>query len=510
MHRFLRWDLTQRRQYTISEASIAYISDLDDPVFIRCFFSGQLPPFLRSIKQEVLDLLLEYQTYSGDKIVVEVIDPTDKMQLQFRANGLGIPLAQFNIIEENKVQLLNAYFGMAVEYEDRNSVIPLITTTTTLEYDLTSAIKKVTNPQVKTIAFLTGHQERSIYKDYKAITAEMLKHYKLMEVDTRAGEAISEDVDTLVIARPKGITERDKYETDQFLMRGGKLIFLIDTIEFTGPSLDTRLIQNSLYDILEHYGVEIPYEVVLDPEYNAQTAFQTDLTHFKINYPFWPMAINRNMDRTNPVTIRLESLVLPWTSPINFIPVNQPGITYTSLANTGPHAWTEGGTGNNLRPRDSYPRPRDNITNSFSLVGLLSGRFKSFYTDKPVPRADEGFEKVDFPKEPGPEKILLSPDTQITVIGNSRFLMNHYLGLFPSNSHFFLNLLDWLNSGDDLIKIRSRHNFDRPLDKISGAKKDMLKYINVFSGSILVMLFGLVRWLIKQRVKRQFEANLIC
>jgi ABC-type uncharacterized transport system involved in gliding motility auxiliary subunit len=140
---------------------------------------------------------------------------------------------------------------------------------------------------------------------------------------------------------------------------------------------------------------------------------------------------------------------------------------------------------------------------------VLSGRFKSFYTDKPVPPADEGFEKADSPKRPESEKILVSPDTQITVMGNSRFLMNHYLGLFPSNSHFFLNLLDWLNSGDDLIQIRSRHSFDRPLGKISGAKKAMLKYINIFSASILVMLFGLVRWLVKRRVKRQFEANLL-
>ena len=508
MRRFRRWDLTQRRQYTISDTSIASLKTLDDPVFIRCFFSGQLPAYLRTIKQEVLDMLMEYQTYAGDKVVVEVIDPTDEIQFQLRASGLGIPLAQFNIIEENKVQLLNAYFGMAVEYEDRNSVIPLITTTTTLEYDLTSAIKKVTNPEVKTIAFLTGHHERSIYKEYKAITAEMLKHYKLMEADTRAGEAIYEEVDTLVIARPKGITERDKYEIDQFLMRGGKLIFLIDTIEFTGPSLDTRLIKNSLYDILEHYGVEIPYEVVLDPEYNAQTAFQTDLTQFKINYPFWPMVINRNMDRTNPVTIRLESLVLPWTSQVIFIPEHQPDITYTSLANNGPHAWTEGWTGNNLRPRDSYPQPPDVLTNPFSLVGVLSGRFKSYYANKSVPLPDEDFEKANPSQKPAAEKILQSPDTQITVIGNSRFLMNHYLNLFPSNSHFFLNLLDWLNSGGDLIQIRSRHSFDRPLEKTSAAKKTMLKYINTFSASVLVMLFGLARWLVKRRAKRQFEAHL--
>jgi ABC-type uncharacterized transport system involved in gliding motility auxiliary subunit len=481
LYRFKRWDLTERKQYTISDVSIDAVRSLDDPVFIRCFFSGKLPPFLRSVKQEVLDLLVEYQTHAGSKINVEVIDPTDDLKLQLRAKGFRIPEVQFSVIEENKVQLLNAYFGIAVEYETEDAVIPLITTTSTLEYDLTS-------------------------KDYRTITTELLKHYKLMEVDTRAGEAVSDEVDTLIVARPIDITERDKYEIDQFLMRGGKLVFLIDTVEFTGVTLDTRLIPNHLYDLLEHYGIEIPYDVVLDPKFNAQTTFQSDLTKFKINYPFWPMITSRHMNRTNPATTRLESIVFPWTSPVYFAPEYQSEVDFTSLANTGPRAWAEGGTENNLKPRQAYPPPKDQTPRSLSVVGILSGRFKSFFAEKPIPLPDEKYRKENSGEDHEPEKILISPPTHIVAVGSSRFIMNHYLTLFPSNKDFFLNLTDWLNSGEDLISIRSRHSFDRPLEKTSESKKTMLKYANIFSVSILVMVFGLVRWLWKRRAQRKFEA----
>jgi len=508
LYRFKRWDLTERKQYTISDVSIDAVRSLDDPVFIRCFFSGKLPPFLRSVKQEVLDLLVEYQSHAGNKINVEVIDPTDDLKLQLRAKGLRIPEVQFSVIEENKVQLLNAYFGIAVEYETEDAVIPLITTTSTLEYDLTSAIKKVTNPEVKTIAFLTGHGERNIYKDYKTITTELLKHYKLMEVDTRAGEAVADEVDTLIIARPIDITERDKYEIDQFLMRGGKLVFLLDTVEFTGVTLDTRLIPNNLYDLLGYYGIEIPYDIVLDAKFNAPTTFQSDLTQFKVNYPFWPMITSRHMNRTNPATTRLESIVFPWTSPVFFAPEYQPKVEFTSLANTGPQAWTEGGTENNLKPRQAYPPPKDQTPRSLCVVGILSGRFKSFFAEKPIPLPDEKYRKEGSGEDREPEKILMSPPTHIVAIGSSRFIMNHYLTLFPSNKDFFLNLVDWLNSGEDLISIRSRHSFDRPLEKTSASKKTMLKYANIFSVSILVMVFGLVRWLWKRRAQRKFEALL--
>jgi ABC-type uncharacterized transport system involved in gliding motility auxiliary subunit len=140
------------------------------------------------------------------------------------------------------------------------------------------------------------------------------------------------------------------------------------------------------------------------------------------------------------------------------------------------------------------------------VVGILSGRFKSFFAEKPIPLAEKKYRKENSEEDREPKKILISPPTHIVSVGSSRFIMNHYLNLFPANKDFFLNLTDWLNSGEDLISIRSRHSFDRPLEKTSESKKTMLKYANIFSVSVLVMVFGLVRWLLKRRAQRKFEA----
>ena len=134
---------------------------------------------------------------------------------------------QINVIEKDKAEIANVYMGIAILYADKKEVLPVVQTTANLEYDLTSAILKVTSKEIKTLGFLTGHDELDVFgQAFGPLRQELSKQYDVRKVPIEADKAIDADVATLVVAGPKKeLTEREKYEIDQFIMRGGRYSF---------------------------------------------------------------------------------------------------------------------------------------------------------------------------------------------------------------------------------------------------------------------------------------------
>ena len=240
--RFIRADLTAEKRYTISQSTKKVLKRLDDIVTIDAYFSRQ-PARVAQIRQSVRDMLEEYRAFSKN-LQINFIDPAaedeaEKQKLRF----MGIPEVQVNVIEKDKAEVANVYMGIAILYADKKEVLPVVQTTANLEYDLTSAILKVTSKEVKTIGFLTGHDEIDVFDQaFGPLRQELSKQYDVRKVPIDAGKAIDPDVATLVIAGPKKeLTEREKYEIDQFIMRGGRALFLIDPIliQYEGPECNS-------------------------------------------------------------------------------------------------------------------------------------------------------------------------------------------------------------------------------------------------------------------------------
>jgi len=100
------------------------------------------------------------------------------------------------------------------------------------------------------------------------------------------------------------------------------------------------------------------------------------------------------------------------------------------------------------------------------------------------------------------ETIKESPESQIVVIGNSRFISNNFLTQFKDNQVFLLNIVDWLTLGEQLIGIRSRGATDRPLKEIKEYEKTLIKSLNMFGVPLLLILFGMLRFYLRRRKKR--------
>jgi len=509
---FFRVDLTEDKLYTISPASRKLMENLPDIVYIQGYFSRNLPPYLVGLERQVRDLLEEYRSYSKGKLRVQFQDPETDPKLEQRVQQLGIPKIRLNIIEKDKAQVRPAYLGLVVLYEDKKEVLPVVMNTDTLEYDITSAIKKLTAPETKTVAFLRGHEGHDIYDDYSRLRQELEKQYQVRQVDLGRGEPVPAEVDTLVVAGVEGLSARDQYELDQFLMRGGKLVLLLDRVKISRRNLRPRVVNTGLEKMLEHYGVRLKDNLVLDVV-NATASFSAGFFRFALPYPYWVRVIKQGLAADHPALRKLETVVFPWTSSLELIKSRIKDLEVIRLASSSPHSWEVRARFANLNSQATFNPPKEGKARLLGVV--LSGKFKSFFAGKEVPAPEEEEDKKEKkkaglePKTGENEKktIAESPETQLLVVANSRLVEDGFFQSFPSNGVFLLNLIDWLNAGPELIQIRARQVMDRPLREISERQKSLLKFVNSFGVALLLVVFGLVRFYVRRGAQRRYEAS---
>ena len=506
--RFLRYDLTEDKRYTVSKATKNVIKNLDDIVTITAYFSTELAE-VNQTRSDVRDVLDEYKAFS-QKLEIEFINPDEldegqKQELQFK----GIRQYPRGTIKGDKTEIANVYMSIAVGYGGKEEVLPYVESTMNLEYDLTSAIVKVTAKDTKTIGFLTGHDEFDINaqtqlnQQFRGLLDKNASgQYNLTTVNLQAGEPIDQSVTTLVVAGPKrALTEREKYEIDQFIMRGGKAIFLIDPVTMPPGTLQATPLSTGLNDLLEHYGVKLGNNIIADLASHGNIQYQQGIARIVQPYPYFINIVKPNFSTEHAITNQLETLVLSFASSLDIL--TNEGVKATALAKTTKSSQSMQGY-YNLMPGTRIP-PTDLQT--YSVAAALQGKFKSFWTDKDIPpvtsnandNSEEGND-VSTPAQDTEDRTTIteSAETQIVVVGTAQLLSQ----LNANSVTFFLNCVDWLTLGDTLIGIRSHTITNRPLKNVEGFEKNFIKYFCTIGIPLLVIIIGLIRYLLKRRVKR--------
>ena len=512
--RFIRADLTADKRYTISQSTKNVLDRLDDIVTIDVYFSRQ-PPRVAQIRQSVRDMLEEYRAFSKN-LEINFIDPaSDDEALKQKLRFMGIPEIQVNVIEKDKAELANVYMGVAILYEDKKEVLPVVQTTANLEYDLTSAILKVTSKEVKTVGFLSGHDEIDVFDQaFGPLRQELGRQYEVKNVPIDGDKAIDADVATLIVAGPKTeLTEREKYEIDQFIMRGGRVCFLIDPILIQYEGLNVTPLKTGLNDLLEHYGVKLNDNLVLDV-FMGQLTYSQGFMTVSTSYAYFIKLMKQYQYRTGEtsdglsqdsiITSQLESLMLPWAGSLELLPQGDSAVEAIALAKTSRGGWTAQSP-YNINPTNRQFQPPASVQQVHTVAASLSGVFKSFYAGKAIPPAESTESEEGMTAKPTEEERTTKTEseaTQIVVVGNSQFLQQGR----PDGQLFFLNTVDWLTLGEELINIRSHGTTERPLKEISESEKFFLKFISIAGVPILVVAFGLVRFILRRRAKRMVEA----
>jgi len=560
---FVRLDLTEQKEFTISRATKDVLRDLEDLATITVYMTEDLPTQLATLRRQISDVLDEYRNYGRGHVQVDFVDPAKDPQLEQKMRTLGIPQITAQTLDKDQFQAVNIYLGMGITYLDRQEVIPVVQDTYTLEYDLTSAILKVSREDSYVVGVLTGPVAHDLNRNLASMSEMLRKQFTVRGVDLRAGqEEVPQDVDLLIIPGPKDVPDAVQYRIDQYLMRGGRILFLIDGIGLPeGGGLQALPLDSGLGDLLAHYGVRVQNALALD-QVNATASFSSGFIRYSLPYPYWVKAVPDLLNKENPITNRLETLVLPWTAPLEVdvaiaagdplghirdlekadrearkkmasqlgvdLPPEEPGaaqdepagadeaaaaspLTASVLVRTSPNAWKASGY-YNLNPQQRFAPTGE--TEPLATVVALAGKFTSYYQSNPVPDltppsavGPEGEDPAPSPlasANPGVQ-LLDSPETRIVVVGNALFATDQFLGQFPENSVFLLNAVDWMTLGDRLISIRSRGATDRPIKTLSDAAKSTIKLVGILGAPALVVAFGLIRFGLRRKASRARE-----
>ncbi|RLC48674.1 MAG: hypothetical protein DRH70_00435 [Candidatus Coatesbacteria bacterium] len=490
---FARADLTEDKEYTVSDATKSVLADLEDLVTIEAYFSKQLPSYVMPLKTQVKDLLDEYKAYSNGNLQVEFIDPDDDKQLKQKLQFMGIPPVQLNVIQKDKAELTTVYLGLAILYENKQEVIPVIRGTENLEYQITSGIRKVTMSEVKSVGLLPLTEGMTVDDSFSKLKEALQKLYdvKVLSFDRPRG---LEKVDTLVILGSKKLSDWEKFQIDQAIMGGANAIFLTDMIDRQQGKLQAKPAESNLNDLLNAYGFQVNNNLVLD-RVAAMAAFSSGFMSFRLPYPFWIKVGGKQLAKDNPAVGQLSAVVFPWTSSVEVKNKEAKDVKYEVLARSSDASWLQTGRFD-LSPQQHFSQT---AKGSYELAVEGDGTFKSLFAGKKAPKP-EGTAARYAPKE---QKVIeKSPPVKIVVVGNSFMVNDNFLSRYRKNDLFVENLIDVMNLGKGLVGIRTRGATERPLEEVSEGTKQWVKYGNMLGVPILVVIFGLSRFLIRKKRKR--------
>ncbi|MFH0922027.1 MAG: GldG family protein [Fibrobacterota bacterium] len=510
---FVRADLTANKMFTISKASKKVIKNLDDLVTLKVYISEKdLPPLAMNLTRSIKDLLSEYEAYGRGKVTVEYFDPTDNPDVKSAAQSLGLQEVPMQIIEKDKQQNVMCFMGLAILYGDKKEMIPVLNNVGNLEYDLTSRILKVTRTEVKQVGFYFGNgphmftgedmmpqnRQQQPPASYNNIKKGLQEQFEVRAVNgLERGEKVPSEIATLVVAGPKSLSEREKFELDQFVMRGGRLVALIDAMEIvTSYGVNAMKQAHNSSDLFESYGAKVEQDIVADARSHANITYQVNYGGFVMPvsapYPYWVTVVRGGFAADNPAVSCLQQLTFMWPSAVTTtLAKNHPSVQALSLLKTTPFAM-EFTDNFDLSPNKKWNFERDKLK-GYDLGVVLTGEFNSFYSGKPVPMFKMPGDTSQMLR-PAPDDATRSPlakssKTTVVLIGDSDFLSD---GGPRESALFMVNLIEWLTLGDNLISIRSKEVDERLIDpKLSMGAKSAISILNMGVMPLLVVAIGI-------------------
>jgi ABC-type uncharacterized transport system involved in gliding motility auxiliary subunit len=314
---FVRLDLSRNRAFSISAASKTLMADIADRVNITYYVSDKLRARYL-FPAQVEDMLQEYAAYSKGRIAVTVIDPSKEKKTS-QAESLGISAQQIQDVVKDEINVATVYSGIVIQVLDRYETIPLVSELSTLEFDLTSRIRKAVTRREKVLGILIGDSARTLDKDYAFLNEELASEFRIQPVEK--GRDVPADVTALFVLGNKDLEETDLFPLDQFLMRGGKALFAVDTVavDLSYNLQATPIGSDAFYDMLSAYGVRVNRALALDTVNQRITVNTGNNRMMSVRYPFWITVSDKNVDRTHPVTSRFSGLDLYWASPLSTV-----------------------------------------------------------------------------------------------------------------------------------------------------------------------------------------------
>ena len=531
---FHRFDLTQEGRYSLSKASKKLLSEIEDYIYIEVYLEGDFPAGIERLSLETKQILSEFKT-QNDFIQFTFINPTEskddktrnEILKQLYEKGLkptnlqvknGDSYTEKIIIpgaivkfgaNEIAVQLLKNQIASSPDQNLEQSIREL-------EYEFTNAIKQLRSSLKPSIGFLKGHGELDGI-EIKDLRNSLTQQYSVDEIDLREFEVDSLGKPNLkkklrelklkkllLIAKPKSTFENlDKYFIDQYIMNGGKVIWMIDVTNADMDSLSNKgsFIASTLRDLnlgdqLFKYGVRINSNLVQDissSKIPIPISFVNDIPQWElVPWRYFPVSIPT---LNHPITNNLNAVKFDFVSSIDTINTNTK-ITKTVLLHTSPYSRLVN-TPYEISLQKALEQPAQNEFNiqQAPIAVLLEGTFESLFKN----RINKLSNELPFIKSSKPNRMLVISDGDIAQNQISRGVAlplgyDNYEKRQYGNKDFILNAIDYLLEEDALIAVRTRELKMRLLDtqKIN-LERSFWQIINLIIPIALVIVFGIFK-----------------
>ena len=540
-----RFDLTHEGRYSLSKATKKLLSEINDYIYIEVYLEGDFPAGIERLSLETKQILSEFKT-QNDFIQFTFINPTEskdnvtrnEILKQLYDKGLNptnlqikngdsytekiiIPgaIVKFGA-NEIAVQLLKNQIASSPDQNLEQSIREL-------EYEFTNAIKQLRSSLKPSIAFLKGHGELDGL-DIKDLRNTLTQQYSIDEIDLREFEVDSLGKPNLkkklkelklkkllLIAKPKSTFENlDKYFIDQYIMNGGKVIWMLDATNADMDSLSNKgsFIASTLRDLnlgdqLFKYGVRINSNLVEDissSKIPVPTSFINNIPQWELlPWRYFPVSIPT---LNHPITNNLNAVKFDFVSSIDTIKTNTE-INKTVLLHTSPYSRLVN-TPYEISLQKALEQPTQNDFNiqQAAIAVLLEGKFESLFKN----RINKLSNELPFIKSSKPNRMLVISYGDIAQNQISRGAAlplgyDNYEKRQYGNKDFILNAVDYLLEEDALIAVRTRELKMRLLDtqKIN-LERSFWQILNLLIPIILVITFGIFK---QKKRKKKFTSE---
>ena len=529
---FTRFDFTAEKRFTISATSRNIISDLKAPVRVTVYLKGEnFPGGMKRLQRAAGDMLSDLQAYSHGNLQFEFVDPlkglnSDEQQQAIQnLTDKGIQPSNLSIKTDDgviqklmipaalvtsgdkaiAVNLLQTRIGLSDDEVLNNSV-------QNLEYAFSSAVKKVTGSGKPKIGFTTGHHELTDVQMNDAFKA-LSDGFDVGRLDLNVIPFDSlVNIKLLVIAKPDTkFSELEKFKIDQYIMRGGRVLWAIDQVNAELDSLRGHggeemsfPKQLNIDDQLFVYGVRINYDLIADLNCaeipvstgNVGGQAQIQMLHW-LYYPiFMPLS-------KNPIVKNLDGIRSEFASTIDTLSIKNVKKTVLLASSpynkklTAPHILS-------LQALEQEPNPKDFQSSPKTVAVLMEGKFTSDFRNRPAP--DSLLDKVTILPESKPTKMVIISDgdvfkNQVAADGSPFPLgYDHYSRQSFGNKNLLLNLADYLTDDSGLIALRTKEIQVRLLNRpLIRTEKLYWQLFNNVLPIALLLIFAIFQHYVRRR-----------
>ena len=544
-----RFDLTEDKRHSLSPNTITLLEDdnrIEDRIFLKVYLAGDLPADIKKISNAIQEKLDEFANFSGDKIQYEFIDPNGEddpdfnLEVQKNIYKDGIRPCDIQILKSGQLEVKTIWPGAIIEYkgitadriqffnkriiysnEDARGLADR--TINNLEYQLISAIRRVTAENKQTIAFLQGHNELDAWQTAE-VRGGLARYYLTKDVEINGQLNALDEVDALIVAQPKkAFNEKDKFIIDQFIMNGGKVLWFIDPIDvnrdslyMTGETFGISANLNIEKDMIYKYGVRLNSNTIIDkdcaPTYVPGHPLEI------LDWYFYP-----NLQRsTHPITKNIDPVKAEYASSIDLVNEEDKDVTKTVLLHSSfnSKAFKSPVRINfgivNVEPKFNSTEGEGDFPVAVMLEGQFTSAFENRVSDVIVGSPDFSMRnkgdstkmlvvsdgdiirnEVDSKVQDG-QTLYKAIPMEVDVFGvqNANGSPKYVYG----NKDFVLNCIDYMLDDFSLIDVRAKTITMRVLDmqKIN-EEKDFWQLLNILFPILFIILLNLVQHIIRIR-----------